>query len=103
MAEMPSSCALIAAMGWATVALVMQRDSVNGRECTGAASPRACALFADGIGSQGHGAREGPFPRPPFNPYVQSSRIRLTGDPPCMVMPPSDSDSAAEPVEPVPA
>jgi len=43
------------------------------------------------IGSQGRGARAGPFPHPPFNPYVRFSRIRLTDDLPGMVTPPSDS------------
>jgi poly(A) polymerase len=32
------------------------------------------------IGSQGRGAGDGPFPHPPFNPYVRFSRIRLTDD-----------------------
>src|SRR5687767_993702 len=43
------------------------------------------------IGSQGRGARTGPFPHPPFNPYVRFSRIRLTDDLLGMVTPPSDS------------
>jgi hypothetical protein len=43
------------------------------------------------IGSQGRGAGEGPFPHPPFNPYVRFSRIRLTDDLLDMVTLPSDS------------
>src|ERR1700744_4437566 len=44
----------------------------------------------DAIGSQGRGACEGPFPHPPFNPYVRFSRIRLTDDLLDMVTLPSD-------------
>jgi uncharacterized membrane protein YgaE (UPF0421/DUF939 family) len=49
--------------------------------------------WALAIGSQGRGAACGPFPHPPFNPYVRFSRIRLTDDLLDMVTLPSDSGS----------
>ena len=57
-----------------------------------AASTRAAVA----IGSQGRGAASGPFPHPPFNPYVRFSRIRLTDDLLDMVTLPSDRDRAGE-------